>query len=228
MTLNIFLSQHESEQKHRECFQLVLSSERLKCWQQAKEAETGGMCTPLPVRRLNCCVPTGTAAHPGGWAPPIPPFSLFFFNLLSLSQCPQTFPLLLHCWMWVISTLSGHEKVGLLSIKKDQGRDKTADRYKTNTCGPTGWIYSRAPTAYQTSRLPESGSMVGGVPGPGVVPHAQTLRQVVFKDGSGIWHARGNSVRLSLWSPCRQCTVFIFALKRAHVNSVWGAICTCF
>lgn len=26
---------------------------------------------------------------------------------------------------------------------------------------------------------------VGGVLGPGVVPHAQTLRQVVFKDGVG-------------------------------------------
>lgn len=66
---------NHTKQNYRECFQLVLSSERLKCWQQAKEAETGGMCTPLPVRRLNCCVPTGTAD-----------FFSFFTFCLSLSM----------------------------------------------------------------------------------------------------------------------------------------------
>lgn len=72
------------------CYSPVVSgglsvSVRVKRWQQGKEAETGGMCTPLPVRGPNCCVPAGTV---GSFSPPR--FRLHSLSL-SLSPSPQAF-----------------------------------------------------------------------------------------------------------------------------------------
>lgn len=45
------------------------------------------------------------------------------------------------------------------------------------------FFYSLSNITVHSARA--DGGVGGGVLGPGVVPHAQTLRQVVFKDGVG-------------------------------------------
>lgn len=101
-----FCYRNMNQTKHcrREGFQRALSSERVKCWQRGKEVETGGMCTPLPVRRLNCCVPAGTVE--------------FFLAhslsvLLTFPPClsPQVFPSQPQRYKLFISPLTSHQNL---------------------------------------------------------------------------------------------------------------------
>lgn len=210
---------NHTKQNYRECFQLVLSSERLKCWQQAKEAETGGMCSPLPVRRLNCCVPTGTAD--------------FFFLVCSLP-----FFYLLSLFLFTnLSFAATLLNVSRIYIFRSWKSGVVVDKERPG--GELGLQIDirQTPVALQAEFTAELSQLIkhhgslsqgrwwGPCRGLGWSHMPKHWDRLSWKDGPGIWHARGNSVRLSLWSPCRQFTVFIFAFEHTPVHSVW---CTCF
>lgn len=105
-----------------------------------KEAETGGMCTRLPVRKPNCCVPAGTGEFFLARSLSI---LLFFCLRRSFLEPPPA------------ATGDLHQK-SRFARESRRGRERRADCRQRDEFFP----------AYQTSQFTQSGMVMGVKGGP--------------------------------------------------------------
>lgn len=156
-----------------------------------KEAETGGMCTRLPVRRPNCCVPAGTGEFFLARSLSI---LLFFCLRRSFLEPPPAATGDLH------RQLQGRQKSRFARREWERG-ERRADCRQRDEFFP----------AYQTSQFTQSGMVMGVKGGPWGGP--RFINTVVSSDRVRTSNASVNIVdlcgeRKSFYHPRRRDVFF--------------------